>query len=257
MVSVCKTYCVFCRSEIEQKELNILGRVKYIWPTCKCVIQKQEDELRAAEELKRKREIESKFSISALGERFESSTFDSFKDREGASEAFKRCLDYCDNFDAYKEVSLVIWGDPGNGKSHLAAAIAKTLKTQGKTTVFQTVAELLERIRNTFNSNNRETEKIILSALYDCDLLILDDIGAEKISDWVLDVIFRIVDGRYRKMRPILYTSNFKPVDLKDRVGPRVYDRLLGTSIIIENKASSFRASVAKERHAQLKSKGR
>jgi DNA replication protein DnaC len=241
---------------IEQKELNILGHIKYVWPTCKCVIQKQEDEIRAAEELKRKREIENKFSISALGERFEQSTFDAFKDRVGASEALVRCLDYSKKFEAYNGTSLVIWGDPGNGKSHLAAAVAKELKSRGKTVVFQTVAALLERIRNTFNQNNRETEKSVLEALYDCDLLVLDDIGAEKFSDWVLDVIFRIVDSRYRQMKPILYTSNFKPVELKERVGPRVYDRIVETTISVENKASSYRMEIAKERFARLKAEG-
>ncbi|MGG3997902.1 ATP-binding protein, partial [Aneurinibacillus thermoaerophilus] len=129
---------------------------------------------------------------------------------------------------------------------------------------FQTMAELLERIRNTFNKKEKETESEIMDALRDCDLLVLDDIGAEKITDWVLDVMFRIIDGRYRKKRPILYTSNFLPADLLIRFMPqqpteedkikaqRIHDRIIGTSIIVENKASSYRRERAAQRFREM-----
>ncbi|MRB85087.1 hypothetical protein GH851_31765, partial [Bacillus thuringiensis] len=84
-------------------------------------------------------------------------------------------------------------------KTHLAAAIANELSKQGFIVVFQSVPELLQRIRSTFNSDNKENETQIMRALLECDLLILDDIGAEKTTEWVEEKLFNVIDGRYRK----------------------------------------------------------
>jgi DNA replication protein DnaC len=78
--------------------------------------------------------------------------------------------------------------------------------------------------------------------------LIIDDIGAEKASEWVQEVIFRIVDARYRRNKPILATSNLEPKLLSDRIGARAYDRLVEMSQPIENKATSYRRLIAKNR---------
>ena len=88
-----------------------------------------------------------------------------------------------------------------------------------------------------------------MNALIQCDLLILDDIGAEKVTDWVQDTLFRMVDGRYRREKPIFYTSNLKPKELVDKLGQRIYDRILETTYQIENKATSYRLEVAKQRY--------
>ncbi|MGG0260698.1 ATP-binding protein, partial [Bacillus mycoides] len=110
------------------------------------------------------------------------------------------------------------------------------------------VPELLQRIRSTFNSENKENESQIMRALLECDLLVLDDIGAEKATEWVEEKIFNIIDGRYRKEMPTLYTSNLKPKEMLQQVGKRSYDRMVETSLTIENKATSYRREIAKQR---------
>jgi DNA replication protein DnaC len=87
-----------------------------------------------------------------------------------------------------------------------------------------------------------------MRALLECDLLILDDIGAEKVTDWVEETIFNIIAGRYRKEFPIFYTSNLQPKELLDKLGKRSYDRMIETSVMVENKATSYRKFIAKER---------
>lgn len=240
--------CPHCEQLVPKKILNILGIEKVIQPRCKCEAENDDKERQAPVDLKAKRDIESRFSISSLGERFSDSTFDSFKPMEGTEKAYERCRDYAVTYNQQEE-GLLIWGEYGNGKSHLVASIAHEIKSKGYTVVFQTLPELLERIRQTFNDrSNRETEKQIMDALLNCELLVLDDVGAEKVSDWVQDVLFRIVDGRYRKKKPILYTSNLKPSELKDRVGGRIYDRMIETSIMVQNTATSYRMKIAEER---------
>lgn len=246
--------CPHCSQVVPKITLYVLGVEKKVQPHCKCEVQAWEQGINETAELKTKREIESRFSISNLGERFTDSTFDKFKTLPGTETALEYCKTYAASFADYGCDSLLIWGPYGNGKSHLAAAAAHAVQTSGKTVVFQTMPELLERIRQTFNDRqNKETERDIMYALQNCDLLVLDDIGAEKVSDWVQDVLFRIVDGRYRQKKPILYTTNLKPSELKDKVGPRIYDRIAETSIPVENKGTSFRMKVMEDRFKRMK----
>lgn len=242
--------CPHCQQIVPKVEMTVLGKVKYIQPHCKCEVNKYESEMQEMEDRKREREIQSKFAISSLGDRFAKCTFEAFEIAEENKRSYDLCKTYAEEFEGGSEAPM-LWGQYGNGKSHLAAATAHTLVKRGFIVVFQTVPELLERIRSTFNGRNKETEQDVMYALLNCNLLILDDIGSEKVTDWVQDVLFRIVDGRYRKERPIMYTTNLKPSELKDKVGPRIYDRMIETSILVQNTATSHRMKIAERRFKQ------
>ena len=257
--------CPFCQKVVPKLKLNVLGVEKVVQPFCKCEVDNWEKGVQEAIERKQRNDIEQRFSLSKLGERFNECTFEAFKPRKGSERAAMLAKNYAETFPVYGENGLLIWGEPGNGKSHLAAAICHVVKEKGYIPVFQSVPELLERIRSTFgNRKTEETEKEIMDALRECDLLVLDDIGAEKISDWVLDAMFRIIDGRYRKKKPIVYTTNFSPSDLLARFMPdrptkedeimakRIHDRIIETSVIVENKASSYRMEVARNRVREM-----
>ncbi len=230
---------------VEVPQLRIKNK---ILPTCECVVEREEAKIREAQNFAKKREIEKLFSISNLGERFSKSTFESFLDRNGSETAYKVAVKYVKNFKEWNGESLLLWGEPGNGKTHLAAAIVNELSKKGYIVVFQSVPELLQRIRSTFNSENKENETQIMRALLECDLLILDDIGAEKTTEWVEEKLFNIIDGRYRKELPTLYTSNLEPKELKNQVGKRSYDRMVETSLTVKNEAASYRREIAKQR---------
>lgn len=230
---------------VEVPQLRIKNK---ILPTCECVVEREEAKIREAQNFAKKREIEKLFSISNLGERFSKSTFESFLDRNGSEIAYKVAVKYVKTFKEWNGESLMLWGEPGNGKTHLAAAIVNELSKKGYIVVFQSVPELLQRIRSTFNSENKENETQIMRALLECDLLILDDIGAEKTTEWVEEKLFNIIDGRYRKELPTLYTSNLEPKELKNQVGKRSYDRMVETSLTVKNEAASYRREIAKQR---------
>lgn len=230
---------------VEVPQLRIKNK---ILPTCECVVEREEAKIREAQNFAKKREIEKLFSISNLGERFSKSTFEAFLDRNGSETAHKIAMKYVKTFKEWNGESLMIWGEPGNGKTHLAAAIVNELSKKGYIVVFQSVPELLQRIRSTFNSENKENETQIMRALLECDLLILDDIGAEKTTEWVEEKLFNIIDGRYRKELPTLYTSNLEPKELKHQVGKRSYDRMVETSLTVKNEAASYRREIAKQR---------
>jgi len=259
--------CPYCEQVVPKKRLVVLGIEKIVQPVCRCEVEAWEREQDEMQERYRKAEVERKFAISSLGERFENCRFETFSHRPGSEKAFQLARDYAERFELYGGESLLIWGDPGNGKSHLAAAICHKLKERDKIPVFQTMTELLERIRSTFRQQSRESEREIMAALQDCDLLVLDDLGAEKVSDWTLDVLFRIIDGRYRAKKPTLFTTNFSPTELLHRFMPdkssteheiaarRIHDRILEVSVIVENKATSYRLEVAQNRAKQADSR--
>lgn len=245
--------CPYCHREVPTLEVELLGKKRIVQPVCECEAEAEMKPIREAQERLRLDKLQRLFSIHNLGERFKDSNFSTFIEREGAERCFQIAKKYVEDFDSWEGESLMFWGEPGNGKSHLATAIANELSSKGKRVVFISMPDLLEKIKATFNRNSVETEEEIMRGLQLCDLLIIDDIGAEKVSDWVQEVIFRIVDGRYKKMKPILATSNLEPKELAERIGKRAYDRLIEISQPIKNNASSYRREKAKARLERFK----
>lgn len=251
--------CPHCQNEVPAIEVEILGRKRWVQPICKCEQDAKKAELNKFIRAKEENEVRELFSISNIGDKFLNASFDNFEIRQGAENAYKIAKHHAEHFDDYGFESIMLWGEPGNGKTHLAAAIHNRLIARNKVVVFISMPELLGKIKATFNRNNKETEQQILKALNICDLLIIDDLGAEKTSDWVQETVFTIIDNRYRRKKPILTTSNVSPNDyideygkpandLIDKIGKRAYDRILEMSQPIENKATSYRRKIAKQR---------
>lgn len=240
--------CEHCGEIVPPLEIEVLGNIRWVQPICKCEADIQKAELEVYKNAQREREVRELFAISELGDRFEESNFDNFDSRPGAEKAEKIARYYADNFEVFGLESILLWGVPGNGKSHLAAAVHNHLRKKGKVVVFVSMPDLLKKIKNTFNKGNNESEEQILKALNICDLLIIDDIGAEKTSDWVQEIVFLIIDNRYRRNKPIMATSNLEPKELAGQLGKRSYDRILEVSQPIENQATSYRREVAKKR---------
>lgn len=242
--------CKICGEEVEPISVEFGGIKKLVQPVCPCEAEALNEEDKQRAKFQEQRKLREMFSISDLGEKFEQASFEKFNIVKGTENAFKLSKRFVKEVDTelWKGVALMLWGEAGNGKSLLAASVANELESKGKTVVFISMPNLLQKIRNTFNNNNRETENEIMKALHTCDLLIIDDIGAEKITDWVEDVIFRIVDGRYTRKKQIFITSNLSPEDLGKKIGFRSMDRLTEMCQSINNKGTSYRKIIAQER---------
>ncbi len=144
---------------------------------------------------------------------------------------------------------LVLLGTYGNGKSHLAAAVVNALVSQEYAAVFQPVTRLMYRVNASYRDERGPSEAEIINGLIDADLLVLDDIGAEKWSEKVEERLYAIIDGRYWGKKPTILTGNF--LDLKGleaHIGGRAFDRIAETCIFIENMATSFRKERARAR---------
>lgn len=130
---------------------------------------------------------------------------------------------------------LLLWGAVGNGKTRLAAAILKELVLRGEqdnSIRFVTVPELLDRVRDSYQQGGKPDHLIehVCAAQY----LLLDDLGSEKVTDWVRERLFIIVNKRYNDLSPTLATANLSPDVLSERIGDRTVSRLIGMCRVVK-----------------------
>ena len=130
------------------------------------------------------------------------------------------------NLDAGK--GLWLMGDTGTGKTTLAMLVSKAALAAGRTVAIYSLPKLLARIRRTYDAEPGQASYLALfEQLTSVDLLHIDDLGAEKRSDWVLEQLYALVNERYETQRSILVTTNLDEAALEEQIGPRTVSRLV------------------------------
>lgn len=122
---------------------------------------------------------------------------------------------------------LWLFGDTGTGKTTLAMLVSKLALESGRSVAIYSLPKLLARIRRTYDSEpGGDSYLAFFERLTSVDLLHIDDLGAEKRSDWVLEQLYALINERYETQRSVLITTNLPHAELEDQIGARTVSRL-------------------------------
>lgn len=122
------------------------------------------------------------------------------------------------------EDNLLFYGDSGTGKTFLSCCVAKELLDNGYLVVYRTIDELIKNLKEVKFNNNYELEEFLVN----CDLLIIDDLGAEQITDFSTTEFFNLLNKKLLKKKKILISTNLTPFDISKTYTERISSRLLG-----------------------------
>ena len=204
------------------------------WTLCqKCVddeTTKKEAEEQVIKDMEYKaQELKRRIGHSNIPERFLSRSFENYiVTNERSEKALKTALNYADEFrKKYTDGSCLIFsGDVGNGKTHLAAAIANKIIKKGAQPLFISVSKAVRSVKETYSRGSDISERQALDTFVIPELLILDEVGVQFGTDFEKNILFEIINTRYEKMLPTLLISNLSLDAMKNYIGERSFDRM-------------------------------
>lgn len=150
----------------------------------------------------------------------------------------EKCRRYAENWSTMVEqnTGLLLWGGTGNGKTFAAACIANALIEHGKSAVMTSIPRIL--------AAGFDEQADSMDRMRRCSLLVIDDLGAERSSDYALERVYYIIDERYKAKRPLIVTTNltlkqfYAPTDMRYQ---RIYDRVLEMCVPMKFAGESIR----------------
>jgi DNA replication protein DnaC len=177
-----------------------------------------------------KQSVESKWNSRSL---------DSFQSTPENTAALEVCRAYADRLTPKTKHGLYIHGGVGTGKTHLAIGIIKAAFQHGLYGAVVNVPKLLNTIKDSFKDRAIVAQDEVYAKKR--FIVLLDDLGAEKTSDWACETLYDIINTRYESNMPTLITSNCSPSEMTSRIGLRTADRLREMCSIVTVGGQSWR----------------
>ena len=219
--------CKFCGKELKPIGLDYLytnispDSIEYERCTCKESVEFWKGiDLEVQEQKKNEhyREIINQFySQNYISKRLKDYNFNNFKVTDSNKNEVEIAKDYTKKCTENKqENGLIITGNTGVGKTHLAASISNELIKEDKIVLMGRLSSLLDMIKETFKDNSK-SENELIELFSNTDMVVIDDLGTEKISQWALDKLYTIIENRNENKLPIIITTRFNKESLLHR----------------------------------------
>lgn len=244
--------CGKCHTQKECTLSKMDGTTRTVRCACECSVAQN---AREAEEKRKRDRLQYLDSMRRTGfpdAEMREWTFSKSDHTDQKNENIAR--KYVANFDAMRSqgTGLLLCGSVGTGKSFLAAAIANDLISQGTPCLMTNFSRIISRISEKFGGDQK-----YLDNLNRFDLLIIDDLGAERDSEYMWEKVMNVIDARYRAGLPLIVTTNLNPKDLYDPSDirrQRVFSRLKEMCIFLEVNGTDRRSKKMQDKLTAAKS---
>lgn len=252
-----REYCPVCGEVIKKilpfPLLDGTGRVKDITVSIMCACRRKELEEYETKQkkLEEMRGIQWLKRLSLMDVKLSGAKLETFNETDDNYKLLKIIKNYISNFDKmYKEnQGLILYGSVGTGKSYAAAVIANELLEKKVPVVMTSFIKILKDV-STFDDSER------LQLITNARLLIIDDLGAERGTDYAIEKVYDIIDSRYRNGKPVILTTNLSIEQMKscdDIRYSRIYDRIFEMCYPVKVNGFSWRKKEAASRYGVVK----
>ncbi|UVY50385.1 MAG: AFG1-like ATPase [Bacteriophage sp.] len=247
-------YCGQCNTRKEREIIWFDGKPKKVPVMCKC---RAEEEKMKKEQMQKEEEMRSiqRAKISSMmDDTFRTACFANYQIRNGNERHLKVAKKYCIEFSKMYERNqgLLFWGTVGTGKSYTAACIANYLLEANTSVVMTSFVRILQEMQGF----DREREETFTNKLNSVKLLIIDDLGAERSTDYALEKVYGIIDNRYRAKKPLILTTNLTLRQMQEATDiryARIYDRIFEMCYPMEFSGVSWRKREAAQRYEETR----
>ena len=237
-------YCGNCNTA-KQTRVNFLGKEKIVYCVCKC---EQEAIEREKQERKRQEKMDRIAKLRSSGihdKNIRAWNFDNADNSQSIAKAKRYYQKWQEMYE--KNIGLLLFGNVGTGKTYFAACIANALISDGIPVLMTNFSKIL----NDLTGFKEEDKNSYINSLNNYELLIIDDLGVERQSEYALEQVFNIIDSRYKNGQPLIVTTNLSIEELKnpkDMSYKRIYDRILEMTIPLKIDGVSRREKLHKDK---------
>ena len=237
-------YCRNCHTPV-QCRVKLWGRDKIVPCLCRCQQEAMAEKKRQDELVERQRKIRQLKATGIQEKHLLEWNFGVAEDNKDIQMA-KRYVEQWKKVKA-ENLGLLLWGDVGTGKSFVAACIANALLDQGIPVLMTNFSKILNQMGAMYS----EERYRYIASFSNYSLLILDDLGIERSTEYALEQVYAVIDERYKSGLPVIITTNLKIAEIRnpqDVVYARIYSRILEMCTPVRISGEDRRKSIGKEK---------
>lgn len=244
---------VYCKKCYTPRQATVALNGTSFHPYCLCKCQNKA-RAKALEDERRRKEQQRISRLKANGLQHAALREFTFANDSGINPEMQRAHSYVEHWAEMKAAAtgLLLWGDVGTGKSFFAGCIANALLEQGVPVLMTNFARILNALTGMFSDDRNQ----YIDSLNQYSLLIIDDFGMERNTEFALEQVFSVIDARYRSKLPLIVTTNLTLDELKhpaDLAHERIYDRVLERCVPLKINNQNIRQQKAQETFAGAK----